>query len=160
MNDSLLPTVVLMSGLPTAPGDRHPNWICTAWPPETGRILQAQWDLAVPHWQRLAAFAEEHGVLLAVEMHANQLVYNAPTLLRLREAVGPVVGANMDPSHLMWMGSDPIASVRALDGAIHHVHAKRSGRNSDAKAVWTAGRSLRCTVARLMKAAGLRGSPG
>jgi sugar phosphate isomerase/epimerase len=118
MNDSLLPTVVLMSGLPTAPGDRHPNWICTAWPPETGRILQAQWDLAVPHWQRLAAFAEEHGVLLAVEMHANQLVYNAPTLLRLREAVGPVVGANMDPSHLMWMGSDPIASVRALDGAI------------------------------------------
>jgi len=29
-----------------------------------------------------------------------KVVYNAPTLLRLREAVGPVVGANYDPSDL------------------------------------------------------------
>jgi sugar phosphate isomerase/epimerase len=34
------------------------------------------------------------------------------------------VGANFDPSHLMWMGADPIAAVRALDGAVYHVHAK------------------------------------
>jgi sugar phosphate isomerase/epimerase len=44
--------------------------------------------------------------------------------LRLREAAGPVVGVNFDPSHLMWMGADPIASVEALAGAIYHVHAK------------------------------------
>jgi sugar phosphate isomerase/epimerase len=57
-------------------------------------------------------------------MHANQLVYGVPGLLRLREAVGDTVGANVDPSHLLWMGADPIAAIRALHGAIHHVHAK------------------------------------
>ena len=47
-----------------------------------------------------------------------------PGLLRLREAVGDTVGANFDPSHLLWMGADPIAASAALNGAIHHVHAK------------------------------------
>jgi sugar phosphate isomerase/epimerase len=61
---------------------------------------------------------------VAIEMHANQLVYNVPGLLRLREAVGDAVGANFDPSHLIWMGADPIRAITALDGAIHHVHAK------------------------------------
>jgi sugar phosphate isomerase/epimerase len=57
-------------------------------------------------------------------MHANQLVFNVPSLLRLRAAAGDVVGANFDPSHLFWMGADPVRAVEALSGAIHHVHAK------------------------------------
>jgi sugar phosphate isomerase/epimerase len=47
-----------------------------------------------------------------------------PSLRRLRAAIGPVVGANLDPSHLMWMGADPLAAVDALGEAISHVHAK------------------------------------
>ena len=31
---------------------------------------------------------------------------------------------NLDPSHLIWMGADPIASARALGEAIHHCHGK------------------------------------
>src|SRR6185437_15922911 len=100
-------TVVCMSGLPAAPGDHTPNWITTCWPPETTEILQAQWDIAIPYWRDLGAFARQQNVQLALEMHANQLVYNAPTLVRLREAAGPVFGANLDPSHLMWMGATP-----------------------------------------------------
>jgi sugar phosphate isomerase/epimerase len=124
-----------MSGLPAAPGDHTPNWITTCWPPETTEILEHQWDIAVPYWRELADFAGQHDVQLALEMHANQLVYNAPTLLRLREAAGAVVGANMDPSHLMWMGSDPIQSIRALDGAIYHVHAKDTRLQTDRQAL-------------------------
>jgi sugar phosphate isomerase/epimerase len=52
------------------------------------------------------------------------LVWNPETLLRLRNAVGRKVGLNLDPSHLMWMGADPIASARALGSAIHHCHGK------------------------------------
>ncbi|CAM03807.1 sugar phosphate isomerase/epimerase [Saccharopolyspora erythraea NRRL 2338] len=126
-----VPTVVLMSGLPAAPGDSTPNWITTCWPPETTEVLERQWETATGYWRQLVEFARAHDVRLALEMHANQLVYNAPTLLRLREAVGPVIGANMDPSHLMWMGSDPIQSVEALDGAIYHVHAKDTRLESD-----------------------------
>ena len=61
---------------------------------------------------------------LCLELHGHQNVYNVRTLTRLRGAVGETVGANLDPSHLMWMGADPIAAVRALGDAIYHVHAK------------------------------------
>jgi len=32
--------VVMMSGCPGAPGDNHPNWITTEWPPEVRAILK------------------------------------------------------------------------------------------------------------------------
>lgn len=120
-------TVVLMSGLPAGCAeDRMPNWITTSWPPETTRMLRYQWDdVALPYWADLAAFAREAGVeRLAVEMHANQLVYNVPSALRLREEIGETVGVNFDPSHLIWMGADPIRAIDALGPAIQHVHAK------------------------------------
>ena len=120
-------TVVLMSGLPEgAPGDKMPNWVVASWPPETQTMLKYQWeDRLLPYWRRLAAFAKEQGVKkLAVELHGNQLVYNVPGLLRLRKEIGPIVGANLDPSHLMWMGADPLAAVDTLGSAILHCHAK------------------------------------
>jgi sugar phosphate isomerase/epimerase len=45
-------------------------------------------------------------------------------MLRLREAVGPAIGANLDPSHLFWQGMRPTEVIRALGDAIHHFHAK------------------------------------
>ena len=122
-------TVVTMSGLPANPGDTFPAWITTVWPPENLRLLEHQWTVAVDYWGDLAAEAQRRGVRIAVEMHANQLVFGVPGLLKLREAVGDTVGANVDPSHLLWMGADPIAAIGALSdnssgAAIHHVHAK------------------------------------
>lgn len=35
-----------------------------------------------------------------------------------------MVGANLDPSHLMWMGADILTAIRALGSSIYHVHAK------------------------------------
>jgi sugar phosphate isomerase/epimerase len=118
--------VILMSGCPGGPGDRWANWITVAWPPEAAEVLRYQWDeVVIPYWHDLAGHAESCGVgRLCIEMHGQQVVYSVPTLLRLREAVGPVVGANYDPSHLMWMGADPIAAIDALGDAIYHVHVK------------------------------------
>jgi sugar phosphate isomerase/epimerase len=118
--------VVLMSGCPGGPGDRWANWITVAWPPETAEVLRYQWDdVVIPYWRDLAGYATDQGVTkLCIEMHGQQVVYNVPTLLRLREAAGAVVGANYDPSHLIWMGADPIAAIDALGDAIYHVHAK------------------------------------
>ncbi len=45
-------------------------------------------------------------------------------MLRIREAVGDVLGANFDPSHLIWQGIEPVAAIRKLGDAIYHVHAK------------------------------------
>ena len=59
-------------------------------------------------------------------MHPGFCVYNVETLLKLRAAVGPEIGANFDPSHLIWQGVDPVAAIRALgkEHAIFHFHAK------------------------------------
>ena len=51
-------------------------------------------------------------------------VYNPKTLLKLREAVGDIIGANFDPSHLFWQGIDPVEAIKYLKGAIYHFHAK------------------------------------
>jgi sugar phosphate isomerase/epimerase len=118
--------VVMMSGCPGGPGDANPNWITTAWPPEVTKALNWQWsDVVIPYWKDLVAFAKGKGIKqICLELHGGQVVYNAATLLRLREAAGDMIGANFDPSHIMWMGGDPLAAVRALPGAIYHVHAK------------------------------------
>jgi sugar phosphate isomerase/epimerase len=129
--------VVLMSGLPAgAAKDSTPNWVVSSWPPETQTILKWQWgERLLPYWEKLAKVAKKAGVAkLCVELHGNQLVYNVPTLLRLRREIGPIVGANLDPSHLMWMGADPLAAVDALGEAIFHVHAKDTYLNAPAQA--------------------------
>ncbi len=121
--------VVMMSGLPGgAPGESLPNWITTSWPPRNAQVLAWQWEeIALPWWRKAVASAAAKGVeRIAVENHGCQLVYNPGTLMRLRDAVGPMVGMNLDPSHLFWMGGDPIAAARFLGPAIHHVHAKDS----------------------------------
>jgi sugar phosphate isomerase/epimerase len=118
--------VVLMSGLPAAPGDTYPNWITVAWPPETATILKYQWEkVAIPYWKKLASYSKNLGInKLCIEQHGHQLVYNTETLLILRDAVGKTIGVNFDPSHMMWMGGEPLTAIRPLGDAIYHVHAK------------------------------------
>ena len=65
------------------------------------------------------------GIRLCVENHGRQCVYNPDSYFRLRDAVGPTVGMNFDPSHLIWMGGDPVAAIQALGAEhIYHVHGK------------------------------------
>ena len=81
--------------------------------------------MLIPYWKKTAEFCLAHGVTkIAFEMHPGFCVYNPETLLRLRSAVGDIIGANFDPSHLIWQGIDPVAALRELDGAIYHFHAK------------------------------------
>jgi sugar phosphate isomerase/epimerase len=118
--------IVTMSGCPGDGRDASTiNWVWYPWPPDTAALLERQWDEAIPFWVEMGGYAREHGVeRIAFELHPLHLVYNVPTLLRMREAVGPVIGANVDPSHMFWQQMDPIAVVRALGPAVHHVHLK------------------------------------
>ena len=118
--------VINFSGCPGgAPGDQQPNWVTCPWPPDFPKILDYQWNqVVIPYWTKMAKVAQEHRIKIALEMHPGFVVYNPETLLRLRRAAGPALGANFDPSHLFWQGIDPCAAVRALRGAIWHVHAK------------------------------------
>lgn len=111
--------VIMMSGLPAgSPEDKIPNWITytVSWPPVLKEILDYQWnEVAIPYWKELVKKAEVCGIgKIALENFSSQLVYNPETLFKLRNAVGPIVGLNLDPSHLIWMGADPILSAREL----------------------------------------------
>ena len=121
-----VPVVVTFSGCPgDSESSTHPNWVTTPWPPEFLDILEWQWEKkAIPYWNRTAHFAAEHGVKIALEAHPGFIVYNVDSALRLREAAGPNLGINFDPSHFFWQGVDVPAAIRALGDSIFHVHAK------------------------------------
>lgn len=122
-----LDTIVTFSGCPGGyEGAKHPNWITCSWPTIYSEMLEYQWDkVLIPYWKEATEFAKSHGVTkIAIEMHPGFSVYNPYTLLKLRNAVGDVIGANFDPSHLWWQGIDPVAAIRNLKGAIYHFHAK------------------------------------
>lgn len=121
-------TVVDFSGCPgDGPDARYPNWVTCAWPDDYAQILTWQWsEQILPYWMQTAAFLDGEGVRVAIEMHPGMAVYNPRDLMRLREAAGTAVGANLDPSHLFWQQIDVIGAIRFLGEAIYHVHMKDS----------------------------------
>ena len=119
--------VITFSGCPGgSPEDKTPNWVTCPWPDDFSEILKYQWDeVLIPYWKKTAAWAAEHGIeKIAFEMHPGFCVYTPETLMKLRNAVGPIIGANFDPSHLFWQGIDPVYAIRYLGDAIYFFHAK------------------------------------
>ena len=119
-------TIVGFSGCPGSdPDAKRPTWVTCPWPDDFLATLEYQWKIMIAYWKEMTAFAKAHGVTkIALEMHPGFCVYNPETLLRLRKEVGDVIGANLDPSHLIWQGINPVIAARNLAGAIYHVHAK------------------------------------
>lgn len=122
--------LICMSGLPAGNAtDTTPVWInssvtMTEYMPA---VVEYQWHTAITWWKEFAAFCKNEGIeKIAIEEFPNQLVFNVETMLKLREAVGDMIGINLDPSHMMILGADPIAAARVLGkaGAIYHVHGK------------------------------------
>lgn len=121
-----VPVVVTFSGCPGGgPGDRVPNWVTAAWPPEYVTALDWQWnERLIPYWRDAEKFAADHGVKIALEAHPGFSVYNPETVLKLRAATGKSLGINLDPSHLWWQGIDIPVAIADLGEAIFHFHAK------------------------------------
>ena len=121
-----------LSGCPGSdPKAELPNWITCPFPPEDFlHPWEWQWnEKVIPYWDGAAKIARDNGVRIGIEMVPNCVVYNVETLLKLRDAVGETIGANLDPSHLFWQGADIGAVIRKLGPAIYHFHAKDSAVN-------------------------------
>ncbi|MEC0666985.1 sugar phosphate isomerase/epimerase [Priestia flexa] len=123
--------IPVVNGFSGCPGDyneaKNPNWVTCSWPPEFTEVLNWQWnEVVIPYWKEEAKFARSRGIQVAFEMHPGFVVYNPETLLKLREHAGDNIGANFDPSHLVWQGIDPITAIKKLgrENAIFHFHAK------------------------------------
>lgn len=123
-----VPVVNTFSGIPGDSDDaKYSNWPVTPWPTEYSDVYNWQWEeKLIPYWKEINQLAEENNVKIGIELHAGFSVHTPYTMLKLREATGPAIGANLDPSHLWWQGIDPVAAIKILGkaGAIHHFHAK------------------------------------
>jgi sugar phosphate isomerase/epimerase len=118
--------ITVISGVPAGgPHDRAPNWIVPSIYADLEQAYRWQWEeRLIPYWREACAVAAGHGVTICMEPIGGFMVYNAQTFLRLREACGETLCANVDPSHVWWMGIDPIVYVEQLRGAIGYAHAK------------------------------------
>ena len=119
--------IIAFSGCPGSdPYAKQPSWVTCAWPNEYRDVLEYQWnEVLIPYWKEAVKFANANGVKrIAIEMHPGFAVYNPETLMRLRDAVGNTIGANLDPSHLFWQGMDIVEVINYLGDAIYYMHAK------------------------------------
>lgn len=121
--------ITVISGVPAGgPNDRAPNWIIPSIYADLEHAYAWQWEeCLIPYWQEACAIAAEHEITICMEPIGGFMVYNGQTFLRLREACGETLCANVDPSHLWWMGIDPLVFVEQLHGAVGYVHAKDVG---------------------------------
>jgi sugar phosphate isomerase/epimerase len=115
-----------MSGTPGSdPDAKYPSWVVNPWDGVYMDVLDYQWDVATEFWSDIDARARAAGVRVAIEMHPHNLVFSPVTLKKLVDLTGATnVGAEMDPSHLMWQGMDVPASIRYLGPLVFHAAAK------------------------------------
>lgn len=118
--------VVTMSGTPGSdPAAKYPSWVVNPWDGVYMDVLDYQWEIGAAFWTEIDALARDNDVRVAIEMHPHNLVFSPVTLKKLVELVGATnVGAEMDPSHLMWQGMDVPASIRYLGPLVFHAAAK------------------------------------
>lgn len=117
--------VITFSGCPGDKTSSYPNWITCPWPNDYSDLLEWQWnEVLIPYWKNISHIADSEGVKVCLEMHPGFMVYGVDSMLRLRSAVGKSVGANLDPSHLLWQGVDITEVIKSLNDAIYFFHAK------------------------------------
>ncbi len=74
---------------------------------------------------QLAELAESYGVTLCCKAHVNASIYNTPTTLRMMEAVkSPAFGVDMDPSHILRSGENPVDALPQVISRVKHIHIR------------------------------------
>lgn len=124
---------VMSGSVGSGPGATLPTWSLVPWESGLLEVRDYQWSIALPYWKETAAFAEDHGVKLALEMHPHMVCYNTGSLERMLDAVGSEnLGVNLDPSHMFWQGIDPKRFAARFAGRVWHVAAKDTVLVADA----------------------------
>ena len=88
-------------------------------------VLDYQWDVAAKFWTEIDGLARANDARVAIEMHPHNLVFSPDTLKKLVDLVGATdLGAEIDPSHLMWQGMDVVACIKWLGPLVFHAAAE------------------------------------
>jgi sugar phosphate isomerase/epimerase len=100
------------------------------------RSVDDNWPRFLEVWPPLVAFAEDHGLRIAIEncpmlftadeWPGGKNLAATPSIWRrmFAEIPSPSFGLNYDPSHLVWQQMDYVKPLDEFSGRIFHVHAK------------------------------------
>lgn len=110
--------ITAMAGMPDKKLD-------ASWPVFASSAYNPQWDVTISFWKAYVQHCKNCGIeKIAIEIIPGSMVWSVETLLKLRDATDPMIGINLDPSHLIMMGSDPMKALRPLKNCIFHMHGK------------------------------------
>src|SRR6478752_3425571 len=99
------------------------------------RSVDDNWPRLLETWQPLVKFAEGHGIRVGIEncpmlfskdeWPGGKNIATSPKIWRrLFNDLGPNLGLNYDPSHMIWQRMDYLAPMREFKDRLFHVHAK------------------------------------
>jgi len=100
------------------------------------RSLEENWPRFLSTWKPLIAFAEDHGVKIAIEncpmlftrdeWPGGKNLARSPAIWRrmFEEIPSANFGLNYDPSHLIWQQMDYLAPLIEFKDRLFHIHAK------------------------------------
>jgi sugar phosphate isomerase/epimerase len=114
-------------------GGGVPHFAAGGWLPYLEGVYERQWEQSIePYWSGLAEFAaaEAPGLRVCLELHPGTCAFNVETFRRVA-ALGPSIGANLDPSHFFWMGMDGHRVTEALGDLVGHAHGKDTVFHAD-----------------------------
>ena len=97
--------------------------------PEVERAMGVRWVVAC--LRSLLSYAEERGVILAMENHYKDNYWSYPEFAQkkdvfleiLRQVESPWLGVNYDPSNALLAGDDPIELLEAVKHRVVSMHA-------------------------------------
>jgi sugar phosphate isomerase/epimerase len=97
-------------------------------------------------WNPILDVARDCGVRFALEVHPGQLAFDLYSSEVVLDALDgrDEFGFTFDPSHLLWLGVDPVEFLRRFPDRIFHVHVKDAilmlnGRTGVLSGYWPSG---------------------
>jgi sugar phosphate isomerase/epimerase len=97
-----------------------------SFPPVSQEMIDDGFDLLAERFNPILDTFGECGVKFALEVHPTEIAFDLYTAQRTLETLKyrEEFGFNLDPSHLIWQGVDPVEFTRAFPDRIYHVHMK------------------------------------
>jgi sugar phosphate isomerase/epimerase len=94
-------------------------------PPKAARVAEA-YRVFARQFRPILDICQECGLKYALEVHPGQLAFDLHSAEAALDALDgrPEFGFTFDPSHLHWIGVDPVEFVRRFPDRIYHVHIK------------------------------------
>ena len=101
-----------------------PYWY--SFPHTTQEMVDTGFTRIKELWSPIFDVFDEEGVRFAFEVHPTEIAFDYYSTERLLETFEhrPTLALNLDPSHLVWQGVDPVLFMRRFRDRIYHVHMK------------------------------------